>query len=78
MKKSITGMLSLLLVIGLSGCGDKKFDGSEDSLKSMMKDMDPQEQVKFIKDFELASYALRGEKNLVDYSVEDVKNDMLL
>lgn len=74
MKLSFFGILILFI---LAGCGDKKFDGTQNSVEFMMNDMTHEEQVKFIKDFELVSYVLNGEKKLIGYNVEDIKNEAI-
>lgn len=77
MSKIKSSLLALILIMVFSGCGDNKFDGSENSITEMMKDMPSGEKVQFIKDFELVAYASRGEKNLVGFNVEDLKNEAL-
>lgn len=52
------------------------FDGSEDSLYRMMKTIPLNEQVKFIKDFEIVLGAYQGkEHKLVGFKVEDIKEE---
>ncbi len=68
-------MSLFMLIIMFSGCGDKKFDGTETSLYSMIDGLSMNEQTQFILDFEFVANIHGGEKKLIGFSLKDINNE---
>jgi hypothetical protein len=68
-------LITIILILFL-GCGDKKFNGTYESVVNMSKNLSPLEQKQFLKDFKLISYVL-GEKKLIGYTIKDMQKEAI-
>lgn len=81
MNRFVSSAFVLVLLIGLNGCGESKFDvNNPRTLDKMMAGMSLEEQVMFIKDAELVAKALSGgapggEYKLNGYTVEQIREE---
>lgn len=66
-------ILFLFIIFSLLGCSDKKFDGTEKSLKNLMNNMTLEEQAEFIYNFNMLTFGGIGEQKLVGFTLEDIQ-----
>jgi len=83
MKRLSLGLILTLILISLSGCGDKdintiKYDfNNQSEFEDAILKIPVNEQALFIKNFELVAYVHGGEKKLQGFTILDIKKESI-